>query len=105
MNEAQQRVDEQLQNHLQTLYRQVIDADKYLDDLRKEGKAKFQSVFADETLFETKGNKLQPYLQEVTADVEKWREQQDDEALESIVKKLQLLTETVARLKHVRQAG
>tara|TARA_B100000700_G_scaffold83753_1_gene94293 strand:- start:687 stop:1007 length:321 start_codon:yes stop_codon:yes gene_type:complete len=106
MSEAIDRVDKQLQEHLRVLYRQVVDADQYLDDLREQGKAKFDSIFIEQTAFETKGNRFQPYLQEVTKNVEAWQLERDNEALlKTIVEQLQLLTETLARLKQIRQAG
>lgn len=41
MSDSTESVESKLQDHLQQLYRQVIDADQYLDDLRQQGKAKF----------------------------------------------------------------
>ncbi|MGM0480383.1 MAG: primosomal replication protein PriC [Pseudomonadota bacterium] len=106
MSESMTQIEEKLQQHLQVLYRQVVDADSYLDDLRQQGKAKFQDVFADNQVFTTSSNRFQPYLQEVTENVEQWQLQQDNEALlQVIVQQLQLLTETLARLKQIRQAG
>ena len=106
MNQAMNSVEEKLQQHLQVIYRQTVDADAYLDGLRQQGKAKFQEVFADETTFTTKSNRFQPYLKEVTENVEQWQQNKDDEELlQVIVQQLQLLTETLARLKQIRQAG
>ena len=47
MSDNLESVEVKLQEHLQQLYRQVIDADQYLDDLRQQGQAKFQGVFAE----------------------------------------------------------
>lgn len=106
MTDSLTAVEEKLQQHLQVLYRQTVDADSYLDDLRQQGKAKFQDVFADNTSFKTSSNRFQPYLQEVTENVELWQQNKaDEELLQTIVQQLQLLTETLARLKQIRQAG
>ena len=106
MTNSMTSVEEKLQQHLQVLYRQTVDADSYLDDLRQQGKAKFQEVFADATVFKTNSNRFQPYLTEVTDNVKQWQQDKEDEALlQTIVQQLQLLTETLARLKQIRQAG
>lgn len=106
MTDSMTAVEEKLQQHLQVLYRQTVDADSYLDDLRQQGKAKFQDVFADNNSFKTSSNRFQPYLQEVTENVESWQQDKtNEELLQTIVQQLQLLTETLARLKQIRQAG
>ncbi|MDV6316828.1 hypothetical protein [Idiomarina sp. HP20-50] len=106
MSDNLESVENKLQEHLQQLYRQVIDADQYLDDLRQQGKAKFQGVFAEQTVFESTGNRFQPYLNEIVANFEKWQQDKEDEQqLQLLVQQLQLMTETLARLKLIRQAG
>lgn len=106
MSEEMTQVAEKLQQHLQVIYRQVVDADSYLDGLREQGKAQFQDIFADNKAFATRSNRFQPYLKEVTDNVAKWQQQPDDEELlKTIVQQLQLMTETLARLKQIRQAG
>ena len=106
MSEAMNQVEQKLQQHLQVVYRQTVDADAYLDGLRQQGKAKFQDIFAEQSCFKTKSNRFQPYLQEVTENVELWQQQKnDEELLQTIVQQLQLMTETLARLKQIRQAG
>lgn len=106
MRDEMTSVEKKLQQHLQVLYRQTVDADAYLDDLRQQGKAKFQDVFADNATFTTKSNRFQPYLKEVTENIERWQQDKENEQLlQTIVQQLQLLTETLARLKQIRQAG
>lgn len=106
MSEAMTSVEKKLQQHLQVLYRQTVDADAYLDSLRQQGKAKFQDVFTDNSTFTTNSNRFQPYLQEVTENVARWQDDKENEQLlQTIVQQLQLLTETLARLKQIRQAG
>ncbi|MGM0526301.1 primosomal replication protein PriC [Idiomarina seosinensis] len=106
MSEEMTQIEDKLQQHLQVIYRQVVDADAYLDNLREQGKAQFQDVFADNKIFDTRSNRFQPYLKEITENVEKWQQQPDDkELLQTIVQQLQLMTETLARLKQIRQAG
>lgn len=105
MSNSLDSVDTKLQEHLQQLYRQVIDADHYLDTLREQGKAKFQDVFADNTLFTSSGNRFQPYLNEIAANFEQWQQNKEDEQqLQILVQQLQLMTETLARLKFIRQS-
>lgn len=106
MSDAMAQVEAKLQQHLQVLYRQVVDADSYLESLREQGKAQFQEVFADNQAFTTKSNRFQPYLKEVTENVEAWQaDKNNEELLQAIVHQLQLLTETLGRLKEIRQAG
>jgi primosomal protein N'' len=105
MSNSLDSVDKKLQEHLQQLYRQVIDADHYLDTLRQQGKAKFQDVFADNSLFACSGNRFQPYLNEIAAHYEQWQQNKEDEQqLQILVQQLQLMTETLARLKFIRQS-
>ena len=106
MSDSFDSVEQKIQEHLQVLYRQVVDADQYLDDMRQQGKAKFQGVFAEQTIFKSKGNKFQPYLNEITENFEAWKQNQsNEELLQLLIQQLQLMTETLARLKSIRQAG
>lgn len=105
----QQRIEQQLQQQLQDIYRQVVDADAYLAEMRKQGGAQFTEVFAADSLFDTSSNQFQPYLAETVSYFEKWQQQaqQDnvsEELLLAVVQRMQLLLKTLATLKQVRQS-
>lgn len=100
------QIEEKLQQQLQDVYRQVVDADQYLDDIRKQGGAKFSDVFASDSIFTTSSNKFQPYLAETVQHFESWQaDRENEEKLQAVVLRLQLLLETLATLKVVRRAN
>ncbi|EKE84557.1 hypothetical protein [Idiomarina xiamenensis] len=101
-----QALEEKLQQHLQNLYRQVLDADQYIDDMRRQGQAKFADIFTEDSVFNVRSNKFQPYLTETTDYFQQWQnDKNNEELLQALVQRLQLLTETLARLKAIRQQG
>ena len=95
------QVIEQLKASLQTAYRQAIDADTRLDELKKAGHVKFDTIFQESEGFTTKSNRFTPYVQELASDMESFT--QDPEslaaALESYIPKLGLLLQTMQAFK------
>lgn len=100
------KINAQIQVQLQDIYRQVIDADQYLEQIRQQGGAKFTEVFATDSVFDTQSNRFQPYLQELTEHYDAWRQTPADETkLQAVIVRMQLMLSTLATLKQVRQAG
>lgn len=95
------QVIEQLKASLQTAYRQAIDADARLDELKKAGHVKFDAIFSASEGFTTKSNRFTPYVQELASEMEGFI--QDPESLttglESYVPKLGLLLQTMQAFK------
>ena len=98
-----------LENNLKELYRKAMDADSQLNELKKQGHAKFETVFKDSQLFTAKADKFMPYLEEVAEQIlniknaEKTVTEQQQE-IETVVKKLHLLHTTLANFKGVIKA-
>jgi len=100
------QIEAKIQAQLQDIYRQVVDADQYLEEMRKEGGAKFSDVFAEDSIFDVNSNKFQPYLAEIVAYFETWQQDHsNEEALQAVVLRMQLMLETLATLKAVRRAN
>ncbi|MCF1427777.1 MAG: prephenate dehydrogenase [Shewanella sp.] len=97
----QNKVLEQLQENLQLVYRQAIDADNKLNGLQQAGHGKFQSVFADEQGFRTRSNRFLPYVKELAQELEEMKQQAElaPEDLQLMVKRLALLLKTLQAFK------
>ncbi|MGS0674936.1 prephenate dehydrogenase [Shewanella sp. 0m-4] len=95
------QVIEQLKASLQTAYRQAIDADARLDELKKSGHVKFDAIFSESEGFTTTSNRFTPYVQELAADMEGFIQEPETlaKALESYIPKLGLLLQTMLAFK------
>jgi primosomal protein N'' len=95
------QVIEQLKASLQTAYRQAIDADTRLDELKKAGHVKFNTIFTKDEGFSTSSNRFQPYVTELAAEMDAMSHEPDTMAtgLESYVRKLGLLLQTMQTFK------
>ncbi|ABK46794.1 MULTISPECIES: hypothetical protein [Shewanella] len=95
------KVIEQLKENLQIAYRQAIDADAKLDELKKAGHGKFTSIFTAEQGFIVSSNRFLPYVQELVDDLTKLQQQSslDPAALETLVRQLATLLKTLHAFK------
>ncbi|VEE62619.1 Uncharacterised protein [Shewanella putrefaciens] len=95
------KVIEQLKENLQIAYRQAIDADTKLDELKKAGHGKFTSIFTAEQGFMVSSNRFLPYVQELVDDLTKLQQQSslDPAALETLVRQLAILLKTLHAFK------
>ncbi|WP_299009049.1 prephenate dehydrogenase [uncultured Shewanella sp.] len=95
------QVQAQLQSNLQTAYRQAIDADKRLDELKKSGHAKFSAIFKKEQKFTTQSDRFKPYVQELATEMEALPKDKDAfaQALNQLLPKLVLLLQTLEAFK------
>ncbi|MBW8182776.1 prephenate dehydrogenase [Shewanella nanhaiensis] len=95
------RVLEQLKENLQTAYRKSIDADSKLDELKKAGHAKFNTIFTQDEGFSTRSNRFKPYVEELASELEKipTDPEQLPAALEQFVRKLGVLLQTLQAFK------
>ncbi len=95
------QVIEQLKASLQTAYRQAIDADARLDELKKAGHVKFDTIFSVSEGFTTKSNRFTPYVQELVAEMEGFIQDPESmaKALENYIPKLGLLLQTMQAFK------
>ncbi|WOT04761.1 prephenate dehydrogenase [Shewanella youngdeokensis] len=95
------QVIEQLKASLQTAYRQAIDADARLDQLKKAGHVKFTTIFTAEEGFSTSSNRFGPYVKELALEMDALSHNTETlaAALESYVPKLALLLQTMQAFK------
>lgn len=95
------KVIEQLKENLQTAYRQAIDADAKLDELKKVGYGKFTSIFTADQGFIISSNRFLPYVQELVDDLTTLESQPtlDPVALETYVRQLGILLKTLQVFK------
>ena len=95
------KVIEQLKDNLQIAYRQAIDADAKLDELKKAGHGKFTSIFTAEQGFMVSSNRFLPYVQELVDDLTKLQQHTslDPVALETLVRQLAALLQTLHAFK------
>ncbi|ABM23474.1 MULTISPECIES: hypothetical protein [Shewanella] len=95
------KVIEQLKENLQTAYRQAIDADAKLDELKKAGYGKFTSIFTADQGFIISSNRFLPYVQELVDDLTTLESQPtlDPVALETYVRQLGILLKTLQVFK------
>ncbi len=93
-----------LEDNLKELYRKAIDADHFIDQLKKQGKGKFGQIFKEDAGFDTTSNKFMPYLEETAANILAIKESeqsasQQKQQIELVVKQLHLLHTTLADFK------
>ncbi|QLE87045.1 prephenate dehydrogenase [Shewanella sp. Scap07] len=96
------RVIEQLKQNLQTAYRQAIDADAKLDELKKAGHGKFASIFGKQQGFSTESNRFGPYVQELAQQLTEISADNANinEQIEQFVPKLAVLLQTLQAFKN-----
>lgn len=95
------KVIEQLKETLQTAYRQAIDADAKLDELKKAGHGNFTGIFTAEQGFVISSNRFLPYVQELVDDLGTLENTDtlDTAALETYVRQLGALLQTLQAFK------
>ncbi|TKB51356.1 prephenate dehydrogenase [Ferrimonas sediminicola] len=93
------QVISQFKATFQQAYRQVVDADAQLEQLRHDGHGKFDAVFPEGQGFTTKANKFMPYLEEVVGEFDRFEAAPSADKLPSLVQKLELLLSTLARFR------
>ncbi len=83
-------VIEQLNANLKLIYRQALDADSQLDELQKQGHAKFTALFPKDAGFGIEAKRFKPYVLDLAADVEALAssESVDESALKVVVNKM-----------------
>ena len=92
----------QLKENLQLIYRKAVDADSRLNELHSQGHGKFQEVFSQDSVFTVKSKRFGPYVDEVAKDIMSLEGKDIEpmqEALPSIIKKMELLLSTLAQFK------
>lgn len=95
-----------LENNMQEIYRKAVDADSYINQLKKQGMAKFASVFPNQSLFNCSGSAFMPYVSELSEDIEQFKQTPNDESqLTLILKKMEQLHKVLAALKTITKSN
>ena len=83
-----------LQENIRQIYRKSVDADQRLDQLRKQDKGKFSTIFDKTTGFTTEANRFQPYAEELGRDLLALQQDPSEHNLQAklpeLVKKIEL---------------
>jgi primosomal protein N'' len=97
-----QTILDKLTENMQNIYRKALDADQSLSKLQQSGKGKYRNVFTDESGFNTKSKRFMPYVEELAGEIAplaKAEKADIENALPSIVKKMELLLVTLANFQ------
>lgn len=76
-----------LTENIRLIYRQSIDADKTIDELRQQDMAKFTAIFDEQHGFIAKANRFTPYAEELGNDLV-LLQQADSDKIASLVQPL-----------------
>ncbi|MDP2560845.1 primosomal replication protein PriC [Psychrobium sp. 1_MG-2023] len=68
-----------LTENIRLIYRQSIDADKAIDELRQQDMAKFSAIFDEQQGFKTKANRFTPYAEELGNDLVALQQAESDD--------------------------
>ena len=82
-----------LQENIRLIYRQSIDADKQINELRQKDMAKFSAIFDQSQGFVTKANRFTPYAEELAKDLIEIKEANNDQVaqlLNPLVTKIEI---------------
>ncbi|MFT4924288.1 MAG: primosomal protein N'' [Phenylobacterium sp.] len=103
-----------LDNSIKDIYHKAIDADKQILELKKQGMAKFNSIFPEQSLFNATGNRFIPYVSELSADIETFKqlsadksadENESKESLALILQKMEQLLKVIGALKNITKSN
>lgn len=75
---------EALKENIKLIYRQSIDADKNIDDLRQQDMAKFAAIFDEQQGFATKADRFTPYAEELGNDLVALQQGNDEDVAENV---------------------
>ena len=95
------KVFEQIQQNIQLVYRQAIDADQQLDALKKAGHGKHKAIFTKEEGFVVESDRFKPYVAELVEEFEelKKQEQPDNQAIADLVARLGVILQMLQLFK------
>ncbi|WP_371186934.1 hypothetical protein [Thalassotalea maritima] len=92
-------VEQHLIDNISQLLKRSLVADSALQELRSNNKAKFSALFPEQTAFKVKADTFQPYIQELADELLVWQQNKDNQLLASMVKKIELLYDLLAKLE------
>lgn len=86
-----QAINQQLIDNISQILKKSLVADATLADLRAKQKAGFQAIFKADAGFSCSANTFQPYVQEIADELLLWQQNDDQQLLIALVKKIELL--------------
>ena len=95
------KVFEQIQQNIQLVYRQAIDADQQLDSFKQAGHGKHKAIFSEDEGFVVESNRFKPYVAELVEEFEelKKQEQPDNQVIADLVARLGVILQTLQLFK------
>lgn len=95
------QISKQLNENLQLAYRQAIDADEKLKQLKKEGHGKFAAIFRKDQGFQTESTFFLPYVKEIALEQQQITTSNDisQQTLSALINKLAILLSTLQQFK------
>jgi hypothetical protein len=96
------KIIEALNENLRLIYRKSVDADTALNSLQASGRGKFEAIFSDGSGFTTRNKRFGPYVEELAGEVAHLQDADQESinnALPSLVKKIELMLSTLAKFK------
>ena len=107
-----QAIIEKLQENLQIIYRKAVDADAKLDAFQKDGKGKFNTIFAESSPFKARAKRFEPYVAEVcenmdafvALDLEQTDKTEIEQRLGVLVAQIEQLLTTLVQFKESLKA-
>ena len=95
-----------LDTSMQEIYRKAVDADAKIVELKKQGMAKFSSIFPQDTLFNCNGNAFIPYVSEIADDIDLFKQDLNDKTkLTAILKKMEQLLKLLSAFKSITKGA
>ena len=94
-----------LDQNMQEIYRKAVDADTRLNELKKQGLGKFASIFTEQSAFRCNEKTFMPYVAELTEDVARFRDTEDNVDLAVILNKMEQLHKVLAALKNITKSN
>lgn len=99
---SKESVQQQLQENIKLIYHRAVDADKALEELRKQDVASFAHIFSNDTPFTNHSDTFLPYVEELAADLQAIQTDDDEHyktQIPAIVVKIELLFKTLDAFK------
>lgn len=94
-----------LDQNIQEIYRKAVDADATLAELKKQGMAKFTSIFPEKSAFNCTEKTFMPYVAELTEDIEQFRQTEQQQQLASILSKMEQLYKLLGTMKNITKSN
>lgn len=101
MSEA---LTKQLSDNISIILKKSLAADATLADLREKNQAKFSAIFTKEVGFNCSDNTFQPYVGEIADDFLLWQQNQEQQLLINLVKKIEAMFKVLADFEQTYSA-